>query len=119
MTTPVSEAVRVLQAAFPDVPVSTRVPNPRPRRFIRLSRAGGSRGYGVDHPRLIIECWSTDEGIAERDVLAVDDFLRNEAGDLSRVISAWTDVTIAYFPDPDIPAEHRYQVTGLLHCITS
>ncbi len=115
--TPTTEVVRVLRAAFPGVQVGTKVPNPRPNRFLRVTRAGGRREYGIDHMLLIVECWSRDEGQAERDALAVDDLLRG-AGDLSRIISAWTGATIANFPDPDVP-DHRFQVTGTLHCTTS
>lgn len=114
--TPVTEAVRVLQSAFPGVGVGTRMPNPRPARFLKVTRAGGRREYGIDHALLIVECWATNEGQAERDALDVDSFLRDV--NQSRIISAWTGSTIAYFPDPDVP-DHRYQVTGTLHCITS
>src|SRR5690606_24035689 len=104
---------------------ATRVPSDtttwpgtgRPARHLRVTRAGGRREYGIDHMLLIVECWSTNEGQAEQDALAVDDLLRF-GGDKSRIISGWTDVTIAHFPDPDVP-DHRYQVTGTLHCITS
>ena len=116
MTTPVVEVVRILREAL-NIPVGTKVPNPRPARFLKVTRAGGRREYGIDHMLLIVECWSTSEGQAEQDALAVDDLLRF-GGDKSRIISAWTDVTIAHFPDPDVP-DHRYQVTGTLHCITS
>ncbi|MEV3855052.1 hypothetical protein AB0J38_12085 [Streptomyces sp. NPDC050095] len=46
-----------------DVPVVTRVPSPRPQRFVRLERVGGDRIDRVtDRPRLDIHCWGTDEG---------------------------------------------------------
>lgn len=117
MTTPVVEAIRVLRDAFPGVPVGTKAPNPRPARFLKVTRAGGRREYGIDHMLLIVECWAIQEDQAERDAISVDDLFRS-GGDLSRIISAWTDVTIACFPDPEVP-DHRYQVTGTLHCITS
>ncbi|MEU2740220.1 hypothetical protein ABZ656_33905 [Streptomyces sp. NPDC007095] len=42
--------------------VVTRVPNPRPDRFIRIERVGGSRIDRVtDRPRLDIHCWALDE----------------------------------------------------------
>ena len=45
--------------------VVTRVPNPRPDRFIRIERVGGSRLDRVtDRPRLDIHCWAPDEGAA-------------------------------------------------------
>lgn len=45
------------------VHVGTRVPNPRPARFVRLARIGGAQVDVVtDRPRLDVHCWgATDE----------------------------------------------------------
>lgn len=46
-----------------DVPVRTRVPDPRPPQFVRIERVGGSRLDRVtDRPRLDVACWGSDEG---------------------------------------------------------
>jgi hypothetical protein len=46
-----------------DVPVRTRVPDPRPPQFVRIERVGGSQLDRVtDRPRLDVECWGPDEG---------------------------------------------------------
>lgn len=46
-----------------DVPVRTRVPDPRPPLFVRIERVGGSRLDRVtDRPRLDVACWGPDEG---------------------------------------------------------
>lgn len=111
--TPIVEVVKVLGDAM-GVNVSTRVPNPRPNRFVRVTRAGGRRDYGIDHMLLIVECWSKNEGQAEQDAIRVDDILRS-AHEESNIIASWSGGTIACFPDPDVP-DHRYQVTGTLHC---
>ena len=45
-----------------DVPVGTRVPSPRPARFIRLERIGGIRVDVVtDRPRIDVHCWGDSE----------------------------------------------------------
>lgn len=117
MTTPVVEVVRVLRGAFPGVRVSTQAPSPRTSRFLKVDRAGGRREYGIDHMLLIVECWAANEAQAEQDALAVDNLLRSGVAD-SLIISGWSGGTISRFPDPDVP-DHRYQVTGTLHCITA
>ncbi|MFF7171090.1 hypothetical protein [Streptomyces pseudovenezuelae] len=46
-----------------DVPVRTRVPDPRPAQLVRIERVGGSRLDRItDRPRLDVECWGPDEG---------------------------------------------------------
>lgn len=46
-----------------DVPVRTRVPDPRPPQLVRIERVGGSRLDRItDRPRLDFECWGPDEG---------------------------------------------------------
>ncbi|MGW2742374.1 hypothetical protein [Streptomyces sp. NPDC001450] len=48
-----------------DVPVGTRVPNPRPPRFIRLERIGGTRLDRItDRPRIDVHCWGESEEAA-------------------------------------------------------
>lgn len=48
------------------VPVYSRVPESRPREFIRVQRLGGVRSSLVtDRPRIDIECWSDSEENAE------------------------------------------------------
>lgn len=47
------------------VPVHTRVPNPRPPKFIRIERIGGTRVDRItDRPRLDIHCWAATEAEA-------------------------------------------------------
>lgn len=62
-------AIDVLTAQFdahfggsPKVPVGTRVPNPRPARFLRLNRSGGPRETLISEQAwLILEGWGSDE----------------------------------------------------------
>ncbi|MEV6836769.1 hypothetical protein AB0N17_20055 [Streptomyces sp. NPDC051133] len=45
-----------------DVPVGTRVPSPRPARFVRLERIGGTRlDLVTDRPRIDVHCWGDSE----------------------------------------------------------
>lgn len=47
------------------VPVSTRVPNPRPASFVRVKRAGGGRRNLVtDACLVVVECWAATEPAA-------------------------------------------------------
>lgn len=50
-----------------DVPVVTRVPSPRPARFVRLERVGGARlDLVTDRPRIDVHCWGdTEEAVAD------------------------------------------------------
>ena len=50
-----------------NVPVSTRVPNPRPSRWIQVIRTGGPRaGLVVDGAQVTFECWDdSNVGAAE------------------------------------------------------
>lgn len=44
------------------VPVGTRVPSPRPARFVRLERIGGTRVDRItDRPRIDVQCWGDSE----------------------------------------------------------
>lgn len=46
-------------------PVSTRVPNPRPASFVRVTRTGGFRSNtGQSQPRILIECWGGSDSAA-------------------------------------------------------
>lgn len=47
------------------VPVGSRVPSPRPARFVRVERIGGPADSPVtDRPRLDVQCWGGDESDA-------------------------------------------------------
>lgn len=62
-----AEAVLIahLTEVLNGVPVSSRVPNPRPETFVRLTRVGGGRRDLVtDSPMVVFECWSDDEDTA-------------------------------------------------------
>ena len=37
---------------------ATKIPNPRPVEFIRVSLTGGSGGFVFDVPSVLVECWA-------------------------------------------------------------
>lgn len=42
--------------------VVTRVPSPRPTRFVRLERVGGTRADRItDRPRIDVQCWGASD----------------------------------------------------------
>lgn len=54
-----------LAAAGEPVPVVSRVPSPRPPRFVRVQRVGGLQQTVVsDRPRLDFHAWAENEGAA-------------------------------------------------------
>lgn len=90
------------------VPVSTLVPNPRPARFVRISRAGGSRqNIAQESALILVEAWA-DETVAAFD-LAADAWAEISAdfGDDAALSSP------VFFPDPDT-TQYRYQFTATL-----
>lgn len=58
--------VAYLSEALPGVPVSTKIPNPRPDvPFLRVLRVGGTRRDLVtDQPMVVVEAWAGDDGPA-------------------------------------------------------
>lgn len=99
------------------VPVVTKVPNPRPAAFVRVTRVGGARRDRVtDQPLVVVEAWAATEPAASTlgaraqayvyalEQTSVDgDYVRavREAGGLQ------------FFPDP-ISETPRYQFTAQL-----
>lgn len=58
--------VEYLRSKMPGTAVYSRVPDPRPREFVRVQRIGGLRDSLVtDRPRIDVECWSDSEEGAE------------------------------------------------------
>lgn len=80
----VAAAVTALGAAL-TVPVSGRVPNPRPDRFVTISRTGGPRRNLVtDAAQLTVDSW----GQSDPDALALAELARREVHRLARTTVA-------------------------------
>lgn len=114
------EAVLVqwLESVLPgygvNVPVSTKVPNPRHGRFIRIQRTGGPRqGLVVDGAQVTVECWDTDAPAASATasiVRAVLSSARNEttpSGDLIYGVTEFVGPALL----PDLSGQSRYSWT--------
>jgi len=59
------------------VPCSTRIPNPRPSRWVRILRTGGpSEMLVVDQAQITVECWNDNLVGAANDAATVRAHLR-------------------------------------------
>jgi hypothetical protein len=101
-----AEADLVTALSSLSVPVSTKVPNPRPASFIRVTRAGGGRQNIIqERPLLIVECWAGGDvsafELAQQAWSTLDD-LYGLGADLSSPV---------WFPDVE-SGSPRYQFTA-------
>ena len=99
------------------VPVQLDVPNPRPTRFVRLVRVGGTKSNLItDRPRIVLECWDA-LGTGASDLAALVRALVTALapGNMSGIwVDKVIDMGMVYRPDPgtNLP---RYLVTAELH----
>lgn len=110
-------AVAAVQFLVPaDVRVATKVPNPRPKKLVRISRIGGSRSNPVtDQATLLFECWSGSDIEAEELANLVSDSLPS-------IIGRWYDgsfvrhwrLTFGPVDFPDESNQARFQFQGEL-----
>ena len=88
--------------------VSTKIPNPRPATFIRVSSAGGSGDRFIDDASMLVEAWAPDTVAASQLARDARNLLNESQFD---VISGWQlyGIDCAYpvfFPDE---VSDRYQ----------
>lgn len=107
-----------LPDGFDDVLVSDRVPDDRPERMVRLSRlpGGGLAAAGAtDVVRLLVECWSMDDGEAERLANVVRAVLASSRSHWAAgtFIRHWKEDGGPY-EFPDTSGQARWQLTGEL-----
>lgn len=100
------------------VPVVSKVPNPRPTRFVRVRRVGGGNPTIVsDAATLAIECWA-DESEDAHDLAqlawAVVRAMRNSHIDGHTVYMVQTFAGPTDLPDPT-SGQPRYTFTVSLH----
>lgn len=56
-----------LTARATAAPVMSRIPSPRPNRFVKLTQVGGSQtDIATINPLVLVECWDVDEPAAYR-----------------------------------------------------
>lgn len=104
------------------VHVGTKVPDDRPKRFIRTVRTGGFRRDAItDVARVTFECWAPSSTEAERDAQTVRDLLYRSPGTVLSNREARFKIhrveevaAPADSPDPDT-ASPRYTLTSEVH----
>lgn len=97
---------------YTDMSVSTKIPNPRPERFVRVMRTGGSTpSLVVDDATILVEAWANKES----DAVALAQLCRG----LMRVLDVVSGVQFyrvdtfsapANLPDPN-SGQVRYTAT--------
>lgn len=89
-------------------PVVADVPNPRPERFVRIERTGGSdlERY-VDQPTVAVQSWAPTRFEASVMAQDVDALLLDMPGEVMNVMSCERN-SLYNFPDPD-SKQARYQ----------
>lgn len=104
-----------LRAELEDVPVSTKVPNPRPATFVRAWRTGGTaRSRVVDYAQMTVECWGADKSTANQLARQVRGLLLDAASSSGIGLCRRVEPGSLYYdPDPDT-AHERYTVTAYL-----
>lgn len=95
-------------------PVATRVPNPRPERFVRVQRTGGpQQSVVVDGAQLTIECWDDDSPSAAatarivRAELSSARNVRTPSGALVYGVTEFSGPSLL----PDVSGQPRYSWT--------
>lgn len=99
-----------LRARLP-VPVSTKVPNPRPARFIRAWRTGGAASNRVlEEAQVTVTCAASNSVQASDDARAARSLLMNEYTAMP-LVRGVEEVSGPYSdPDPDTNGD-RYSFT--------
>jgi hypothetical protein len=98
--------------------VHTRVPNPRPAKFIRIQRTGGpSTNVVVDGAQVTFEVWDNSSAAAAKDAQTVRAVLnatrnvRTPSGDLIYRVDEFSGPSLL----PDASDQHRYSWTVRMH----
>jgi hypothetical protein len=88
------------------VPVVSRVPNPRPSRFVRVQRTGGPEVFArvVDGAQVTVDCWAADDGAAMDLAQIARRLLHDMSGTVQSGVSVHRVVEVGgpqNLPDPD------------------
>lgn len=121
-------AVKILTAAFDDIPVSSKSPLLLPDKYIRVSRVGGGlTSLITDSARILVEAWAATVPEAEQICCEAIAALQNAQGtsvtydtDAEAFIRGFGNVDGPVdYADPDVPDKERWQFTGDLLVSTS
>jgi hypothetical protein len=118
--------VELDERGYTDLHVGTRIPNPRPDRFVRVLRTGGTRrNLVVDESQLTIEAWAESEQVAQDMAQLARAIVGAARGDVLDGVPIYRvdDVTgpgalpsgPVYTPDP-ISQQPRFSFSMLVAC---
>lgn len=111
-------ALAVLAAIDPGAPGLDEIPEPRPPRFYKVTRAGGDyTNPAYDSPRVLIECWATDSATAEHMAVTAAAAFKNARGKtiLGTFIHGCDDIQGPVdYNDPAIQDRRRCQFLATL-----
>jgi hypothetical protein len=101
------------------VPVTSRVPNPRPSAFVTLRRIGGQEKTQVsDAPTVTVEAWADDDGAAHDIAQEARSLIREACDGADRhgsILYRYREFAgPGNLPDPD-SRQSRYVFTVSLH----
>lgn len=104
-----------LRAHIGAIPVSTKIPNPRPGTFVRAWRTGGTAPNRiVDYAQMTVECWGADKGTANQLARQARGLLLDAASASGIALCRRVESGSLYYdPDPDTASE-RYTFTAFL-----
>lgn len=115
---PVVEKLLVAYLApLAGVPVTVRVPNPRPASFVKLVRVGGTRRDRItDEPMVVFQCWADTESNAAKLGARIQAhvFALEQTGTPDGYVRSVHEIGgLQYFPDPE-SGQPTYQFTAQL-----
>ncbi|WP_406226384.1 hypothetical protein OH723_24210 [Streptomyces albidoflavus] len=106
-----------LRSELGGVPVMSRVPNPRPRRFVQVSRVGGTaRTVVSDAPMLDIHAWDETDADAA-DLIAMCRALIAALRGVTGGVTVYGSAEVGgpqWLPDPD-SSQPRYALAVQVH----
>lgn len=119
----VKVAQTVLDGAMSGWVVATKIPNQRPAKLVKVSRAGGGRLVIVtDVARLLVEVWAKTVADTEQGCLDAIAALQNAQGTIvdGAFIRGFGNIEGPVdLPDPDVTDQERWQFVGDFSVSTS
>lgn len=111
---PDAEAVAItyLKSKIAGVSISTKIPDPRPTKLIKVTRVGGTKlRLNADSPMLVFECWGSTSIEASELCRQARAYVNAMAGETINGVWVFKVREVggpAFFPDPSTTLP-RYQ----------
>lgn len=103
---------------FVDVAVRSRIPNPRPTRFVLVFRTGGPRGnIVVDGAQLTFEAWAADDASAHDLAQAARAIVNSLQGTMAGAVTLYQIEELSgpgNLPDP-VSDQSRYTWSSIVN----